>query len=67
MIKEHIDYPLSELNSFHVEEQAARIIEFDSPNDLDKIFSAENRPSKWYVLGGGNNILFTQLLSSGTT
>lgn len=60
MIKEYIDYPLRELNSFHVEEQAARIIEFDSPNDLDKIFSAENRPPKWYVLGGGNNILFTQ-------
>lgn len=59
MIKEYIDYPLSELNSFHVEEQAARIIEFDSPNDLDKIFSAENRPPKWYILGGGNNILFT--------
>lgn len=60
MIKEYIDYPLRELNSFHVEEQAARIIEFDSASDLDKIFSPENRPDKWYVLGGGNNILFTQ-------
>lgn len=60
MIKEHLDYPLRELNSFHVEERASRIIDFDSPHDLEKIFSPENRPTKWYVLGGGNNILFTQ-------
>ena len=60
MIKEYIDFPLRELNSFHVEEQAARIIEFDEKGDLDMIFSEPNRPTKWYVLGGGNNILFTQ-------
>lgn len=30
MIKEYIDFPLQELNSFHVEERAAKIIEFDS-------------------------------------
>ena len=60
MIKEYIDFPLRELNSFHVEEYASRIIEFDEKGDLDKIFSEPNRPTKWYVLGGGNNILFTQ-------
>lgn len=60
MIKEYIDFPLRELNSFHVEEYASRIIEFDEKDDLDKIFSEPNRPTKWYVLGGGNNILFTQ-------
>lgn len=60
MIKEYIDFPLQELNSFHVEERAAKIIEFDSASDLDIIFSAPNRPEKWYVLGGGNNILFTK-------
>ena len=60
MIKQYIDFPLRELNSFHVEERAARIIEFDEDNDLDKIFSEPNRPTEWYVLGGGNNILFTQ-------
>ena len=60
MIKQYIDFPLRELNSFHVEERAARIIEFDEDDDLDKIFSEPNRPTEWYVLGGGNNILFTQ-------
>lgn len=59
MIKEYINHPLRELNSFHVEEYATRIIEFDTSSDLDKIFSPQNRPQKWYVLGGGNNILFT--------
>ena len=60
MIKEYLNFPLRDLNSFHVEEQAARIIEFDEDSDLDKIFSKPNRPTEWYVLGGGNNILFTQ-------
>lgn len=60
MIKELTDYPLKELNSFHVEEQAARIILFDAAEDLDQIFAEGCAPQKWYVLGGGNNILFTR-------
>ena len=60
MITTYKNHPLHSLNSFHIEAEAARIIEFDQSEDLDKIFAAGNAPEKWYVLGGGNNILFTQ-------
>jgi UDP-N-acetylmuramate dehydrogenase len=60
MITTYIDHPLRERNSFHVEEQAARIIEFDAAADLDSIFAEGNALEKWAVLGGGNNILFTK-------
>lgn len=59
MIKHYTEYPLSGLNSFRVEEHSAHIIEFDQPSDLNTIFAEENAPRKWFVLGGGNNILFT--------
>lgn len=58
-MKEYINHPLRELNSFHVDEYAERIIEFCDPWELDKIFATECRPTMWYTLGGGNNILFT--------
>ena len=60
MIKEYKNHPLRDLNSFHVEERADRIIEFDSKQDLDQIFAEGATPENWYTLGGGNNILFTQ-------
>lgn len=60
MITEYFEHPLRERNSFHVEESAARIVEFDDKADLDTLFAEDNTPEKWYVLGGGNNILFTQ-------
>lgn len=59
MIRETADAPLRQRNSFHVEEQAERLIEFDREDDLDLIFG-KGRPERWYVLGGGNNILFTR-------
>lgn len=59
MIRETADAPLRQRNSFHVEEQAERLIEFDREEDLDLIFG-KGRPECWYVLGGGNNILFTR-------
>lgn len=60
MIKEYFDHPLRELNSFHVEEQADHIIEFNRAEDLNEIFGSDNAPQHWYALGGGNNILFTR-------
>lgn len=60
MITELKEYPLRELNSFHVEEQAACILQFDAAEDLAEIFAHGRSPRKWYVLGGGNNILFTR-------
>lgn len=59
MIRETADAPLRQRNSFHVEEQAERLIEFDREEDLDLILG-KGRPERWYVLGGGNNILFTR-------
>ena len=50
---------LQNRNSFGVIEQADRLIEFETADDLKELF-AEERPSKWYVLGAGNNTLFTR-------
>ncbi len=50
------DISLAGLNSFGVEARAARLIEWDSPDELHGI-SFEGR---WMALGGGNNILFTK-------
>ncbi len=60
MIREFSEHPLRELNSFHADEKARRLVSFDAADDLDIIFAPERRPEKWYVLGGGNNILFTR-------
>ena len=60
MIRKYFDHPLRDLNSFHVEERADCIIEFDRREDLDEIFAEGSTPENWYVLGGGNNILFTK-------
>lgn len=59
MIREFHNISLSRRNSFGVEQTARRLIEFDSEEDLKEIF-AMGTPSKWMVLSGGNNILFTQ-------
>lgn len=50
---------LSDRNSFHVRQSAATLVEFSSAEDLADYFSSEN-PGKWYVLGAGNNVLFTR-------
>jgi len=54
---ERID--LSDRNSFHVAQRAARLIEYDTLDDLRAIF-ADGAPERWMVLAGGNNVLFTQ-------
>lgn len=50
---------LANRNSFGVVESAATLVEFDTVEDLREYFVAE-RPERWYVLGAGNNTLFTQ-------
>lgn len=54
---ENID--LSSRNSFKVHQRAAKIVEFDDNADLPQIF-ADHITDKWMVMGGANNILFTQ-------
>lgn len=59
MKQEFYNISLRDRNSFHVEQQAERLVEFTSEADLRAIFSS-GIPEKWMVLSGGNNILFTQ-------
>ncbi|MBR4995550.1 MAG: UDP-N-acetylmuramate dehydrogenase [Alistipes sp.] len=60
MIKQYHNLSLAERNSFHLNESADLVIEFDDKADLDTLFAEGNAPAKWYVLGGGNNTLFTK-------
>lgn len=53
------DVNLHNRNSFGVHHTAKTLVEFDCVDDLRSYF-AECRPTKWYVLGAGNNTLFTQ-------
>ncbi|MEG1612456.1 MAG: UDP-N-acetylmuramate dehydrogenase [Alistipes sp.] len=58
MIQEFHNITLRDRNSFHVEQYAQRLVEFDTEEDLQELF-ANQPPTAWMVLGGGNNILFT--------
>ena len=59
MIRLFENVPLDNRNSFHVRQRAARLVEFDSADELPELFE-RYRPERWMVLSGGNNILFTQ-------
>lgn len=59
MIREFIHPDLTHRNSFHVAQQADRLLEFETAEDLKTIFE-RGVSGPWYVLSGGNNILFTQ-------
>ena len=49
---------LEKRNSFGVKQEARTLVEFDTAEEL-KSYLEESKPSKWYVLGAGNNTLFT--------
>lgn len=53
------DINLQYRNSFGVVESARELVEFETGDDLRDYFT-EHRPERWYVLGGGNNTLFTE-------
>lgn len=53
------DINLALRNSFGVVQYASTLIEFETADELREIF-AEHQPKKWYILGEGNNTLFTQ-------
>lgn len=58
MIREFQSIDLTDRNSFGVAQQASRLVEFETADDLRALF-ADGGPERWYVLSGGNNILFT--------
>lgn len=60
MIDRYQNIALKGYNSFGVEASAAEMICWEGVQDLRDIFRHELAGRPWYVLGGGNNILFTQ-------
>lgn len=59
MIVAEKNISLKSRNSFGVDVKCCELLEFDQVADLAKIFSSEEAPQRWMVVGGGNNILFT--------
>lgn len=59
MIRYYENIEITDRNSFHVKQVAKRLVEFDEAEELREIF-AKYKPESWYVLSGGNNILFTK-------
>ena len=59
MIRYYENIEITDRNSFHVKQVAKRLVEFDETEELREIF-AKYKPESWYVLSGGNNILFTK-------
>ncbi|MFI3331806.1 MAG: UDP-N-acetylmuramate dehydrogenase [Rikenellaceae bacterium] len=59
MKREFFNLLLASRNSFGVDQRAERLIEFEDEADLLDIFSVDP-PQEWYVMSGGNNILFTK-------
>lgn len=53
------DINLEKRNSFGVKQQASMLVEFETAAELKELFE-ELEPAKWYVLGAGNNTLFTK-------
>ena len=47
------------MNSFGFDVSARRLVEFASAEDLRQAFASMPSGEPWYVLGGGNNVLFT--------
>ena len=59
MIRYYENIEISERNSFHVKQTAKQLVEFDKAEELPEVF-AQYTPESWYVLSGGNNVLFTK-------
>ena len=59
MIRYYENIEITDRNSFHVKQVAKRLVEFDKAEELQEIF-AKYKPESWYVLSGGNNVLFTK-------
>ena len=59
MIRYFENIDITERNSFHVHQVARRLVEFDRAEELPELFAKYGAES-WYVLSGGNNILFTK-------
>ena len=63
MIRYYENIDISGRNSFHVRQVAKRLVEFDHTEELPELFATYGSED-WYVLSGGNNILFTKDIES---
>ncbi len=59
MIREYSEIDLTLRNSFHVQERASKLVEFESADELQEVLQAVGS-KPWMVIGGCNNILFTK-------
>ena len=59
MMKVRENISLLGMNSFGFDVSARRLVEFASAEDLRQAFASMPSGEPWYVLGGGNNVLFT--------
>ncbi len=63
MIRYYENIDITSRNSFHVRQTAKHLVEFDRAEELPELFDKYGTES-WYVLSGGNNILFTRDVES---
>ena len=59
MLRYYENIDITDRNSFHVRQTAKRLVEFDHAEELPELFAKYGTES-WYLLSGGNNILFTK-------
>ncbi len=60
MIKRYEHISLCDRNSFGIDVECRELVEFSHIEELRELFSVGSAPERWMVVGGGNNILFTQ-------
>ncbi len=55
----HSDYPLSQLNTFHIDAKAKRYVRFDRLDEIVSFLASDNMSKRSHlILGGGSNLLF---------
>ena len=50
--------PLSELSTFRIGGKAREVVTVDSAADLHELFISLKEGEKWFILGGGSNVVF---------
>ena len=57
-IRRQKDVPLASLSTFRMGGKAAEVVFVESEQDLEELFKTIESGQKWFVLGGGSNIVF---------
>ena len=59
MIEIALNKNLRRLNTFGLDVSCRRYVEYDSVEDLAKLFAGSDMTGRWMHIGGGSNLLFT--------